>query len=80
MRIESGTLCKGGRYPYVTVGLHIPDLLAQLIRFLGASAARLIWNGLQLARVDVVQQGSEDLPGSLKTRHTMSGRERKVEE
>uniref|UniRef100_A0A0E0KS21 Uncharacterized protein n=1 Tax=Oryza punctata TaxID=4537 RepID=A0A0E0KS21_ORYPU len=49
------------------MGLHIPNPLAQFIGFLGASAARLVWNRLHLAFVDVMQQGSEDLPSSLNT-------------
>jgi hypothetical protein len=49
------------------VGLNISNSRAQFIGFLGASAARLIWNGLQLAPVDIMHQRGENLPGSLKT-------------
>jgi hypothetical protein len=49
------------------VGLDITNSSAQFVGFLGASAARLIWDSLHLAIVDVVQQRSEDLPSSLRT-------------
>jgi hypothetical protein len=65
--VEPAILSKGGWYPYVTVGLNISNSRAQFISFLGASATRLIRNCLHLARVNIMQQRGEDLPGSLKT-------------
>ena len=54
------------------MGLHIPHPLAQLVGFLRSSGSRLVWNGLQLATIDVVKQRSEDLPCSLRpTKHTV---------
>jgi len=67
MEKDLSLLCKGGWYPYITVGLDITNSRAQFISFLGASTPRLIWNGLQLAVINVMQQRSEDLPSSLRT-------------
>ena len=67
METDLSLLCKGGWYPYVTVGLDITNSRAQFISFLGASTPRLIWNGLQIAVINVMQQRSEDLPSSLRT-------------
>jgi len=68
---KSLKLRKGWRNPYVAMGLHIPHPLAQLVGFLWSSGSRLVWNGLQLAAINVVKQRSEDLPCSLRPTNTL---------
>ena len=64
-------LSENWRYPYVAMGLHIPHPPTHLIGLLRSSGSWLVWNGLQLASIDVVKQRSEDLPCSLRATNTL---------